>query len=110
MPRLRWYNFNAHIEKYVNSCYVDSPEESAYTKRRTAGGMNFDDTLRQLDETLRRLEDGDLTLDEALSLFERGVSLVREAEKFLNEAEQKITLLTQDGEEVAFAPAHTSKA
>ena len=68
--------------------------------------MNFDETLRQLDETLRRLEDGDLPLGEALDLFERGVALVREAEKFLNEAEQKITLLTHDGDEVAFGTAH----
>jgi exodeoxyribonuclease VII small subunit len=66
--------------------------------------MKFEETLRQLDEALRNLEDGDLTLDEALDLFERGVGLVREAGKFLDEAEQKITLLTQDGEEVAFKP------
>ena len=64
--------------------------------------MNFGETLRQLDETLGRLEGGDLSLDEALDLFERGVNLVREAGKFLNEAEQKITLLTQDGEETEF--------
>ena len=65
--------------------------------------MKFDETLRQLDETLRRLEDGDVPLDEALDLFERGVGLVREGEKFLNDAEQKVTRLTQDGEETAFA-------
>ena len=65
--------------------------------------MNFDETLRQLDDTMRRMEEGDLPLVEALALFERGVGLVREGEKFLNEAEQKITLLTQDGEETAFA-------
>jgi len=66
--------------------------------------MNFGETLRQLDEALRRMEDGDLPLDETLSLFERGVGLVREGEKFLNEAEQKITRLTQEGEEVPFGP------
>ena len=66
--------------------------------------MNFNDTLRQLDDILRLLEDGDLPLNEALGLFERGVALVREGEKFLNEAEQRITLLTQDGEETEFIP------
>ena len=66
--------------------------------------MNFGETLRQLDETLEGLENGDISLDEALDLFERGVNLVREAGKFLNEAEQKITLLTQDGEETEFRP------
>ena len=39
---------------------------------------------------------------EHTELFERGVGLVREGEKFLNDAEQKITRLTQDGEETAF--------
>ena len=66
--------------------------------------MKFDEILQQLDETLRCLEDGDMPLDDALALFERGVSLVREAGKFLNEAEQKITLLTQGGDEVVFEP------
>ena len=64
--------------------------------------MKFEETLRQLDDILRGLEDGDLALDDALDLFERGVGLVREAGIFLNEAEQKITLLTQDGEETDF--------
>ena len=71
-------------------------------KKDECAKMNFGETLRQLDETLERLEDGDLSLDEALELFERGVNLVREGGKFLNEAEQKITLLTQDGEETEF--------
>ena len=66
--------------------------------------MKFDDILRQLDETLNSLEGGDLPLDSALELFERGVGLVRDGRKFLNEAEQKITLLTQDGEETTFGP------
>jgi exodeoxyribonuclease VII small subunit len=64
--------------------------------------MKFDETLRRLDDTLRRLEEGDVPLDEALNLFERGVTLVREGRIFLAGAEQKITTLTQEGEEVPF--------
>ena len=64
--------------------------------------MNFSEKLENLDEILRLLEEGKLPLDEALQVFERGVMLVREARAFLEEAEQKVTLLTQDGEEVPF--------
>ena len=64
--------------------------------------MKFDKNLEQLDEILRQLEEGTLPLDEALSAFERGVALVRESQKFLDEAQQKVTLLTQDDEEVPF--------
>lgn len=67
--------------------------------------MNFDENLEQLDEILRQLEEGRLPLDEALSLFERGVGLVRESQKFLEKAQQKVTLLTQDDEEVPFVRA-----
>jgi exodeoxyribonuclease VII small subunit len=46
-----------------------------------------------------------LPLDEALLIFEHGVALVRGSRKFLNEAEQRVTLLTQDGEEIPFVRA-----
>jgi exodeoxyribonuclease VII small subunit len=65
--------------------------------------MNFSEKLESLDEILRQLEEGKFSLDEALAVFERGITLVREAREFLEKAEQKVTLLTQDGEEVPFA-------
>jgi exodeoxyribonuclease VII small subunit len=67
--------------------------------------MNFGEKLEDLDEILRQLEEGELPLDEALSVFERGVALIREAREFLEKAEQKVTLLTQEGEEVPFTRA-----
>lgn len=67
--------------------------------------MNFDDNLEELDKILKRLEEEKLPLDEALLIFEHGVALVRGSRKFLNEAEQRVTLLTQDGEEIPFVRA-----
>ena len=64
--------------------------------------MDFAEKLENLDKVLKLLEDGKLPLDEALQVFERGVKLVREARNFLEEAEQKVTLLTQDGQEIPF--------
>ena len=66
--------------------------------------MNFGKKMEQLDEILNQLEGGQLPLDEALSVFERGVALIRESRAFLDEAEQKVTMLTQEDEEVIFTP------
>jgi exodeoxyribonuclease VII small subunit len=71
--------------------------------------MNFSEKLENLDEILRQLEEGNLPLDEALAVFERGIALVREARDFLEKAEQKVTLLTQEGEEIPFARTAETK-
>jgi exodeoxyribonuclease VII small subunit len=72
--------------------------------------MNFSEKLEALAEILRQLEEGKLPLDESLSVFERGVALVREAREFLEKAEQKVTLLTQEGEEIPFAQTAETKS
>jgi exodeoxyribonuclease VII small subunit len=71
--------------------------------------MKFSEKLENLDEILRQLEDGKLPLDEALAIFERGIALVREARDFLEKAEQKVTLLTQEGEEIPFTRTAETK-
>ncbi|MDR2174732.1 MAG: exodeoxyribonuclease VII small subunit [Synergistaceae bacterium] len=71
--------------------------------------MNFGEKLENLDGILRQMEEGRLPLDEALSVFERGVALVREAREFLEQAEQKVTLLTQEGEEIPFTRTAEAK-
>jgi exodeoxyribonuclease VII small subunit len=67
--------------------------------------MKFDESLERLDEILQQLEEGHLSLDETFSIFEQGVTLVRESQNFLDEVEQKVTLLTQDDEEIPFVRA-----
>jgi exodeoxyribonuclease VII small subunit len=71
--------------------------------------MNFSEKLENLDEILRQLEEEKLPLDEALAVFERGIALVREAREFLEKADQKVTLLTQEGEEIPFTRTAEAK-
>ena len=40
-----------------------------------------------------------MSLEDALQSFEEGVRLSRECQKLLVSAEQRVTLLTEDGEE-----------
>ncbi|WP_448807841.1 exodeoxyribonuclease VII small subunit [Aminobacterium mobile] len=62
--------------------------------------MNFSEKLEALQDIIHKLEKEELPLEEALELFERGVSLVKECQAYLTQAEQKITLLTNSGEEI----------
>jgi exodeoxyribonuclease VII small subunit len=62
----------------------------------------FEAALAQLESLVTRLESGDLPLDEALRTFEQGVRLTRECQAALASAQQKVQLLLQRGETVAF--------
>lgn len=64
--------------------------------------LNWSANLDRLDEILKNLESGSLPLDEALDVFEKGIRLLKESQAFLEAAEQRVTLLTQEGEEVPF--------
>lgn len=75
------------------------------SKEEQGRTMKFDESLERLDEILQQLEEGNLSLDETFSIFEQGVTLVRKSQSFLDEVEQKVTLLTQDDEEIPFARA-----
>jgi exodeoxyribonuclease VII small subunit len=62
----------------------------------------FEAALAQLESLVTRLESGDLPLDEALRTFEQGVRLTRECQAALASAQQKVQLLLQRGDSVAF--------
>jgi exodeoxyribonuclease VII small subunit len=53
----------------------------------------------ELEEHVRRLDGGDLELEESLTTFESGVKLIRECSELLDDAEQRITELTENGNE-----------
>ncbi|MGB1310424.1 MAG: exodeoxyribonuclease VII small subunit [Leucothrix sp.] len=61
--------------------------------------INFETAVAELEATIIRMEKGEMSLEEALQSFEEGVRLSRECQKLLASAEQRITLLTDDGEE-----------
>ena len=62
----------------------------------------FETALAQLESLVTRLESGELPLEEALRTFEQGVRLTRECQAALANAQQKVQLLLQSGDAVAF--------
>ncbi|NLV82199.1 MAG: exodeoxyribonuclease VII small subunit [Synergistaceae bacterium] len=61
--------------------------------------MNFSEKMAELDKTLKNLEGETTSLEDALAEFEKGITLVKECRLYLEEAKQKVTLLTESGEE-----------
>ena len=67
--------------------------------------MNFVEKMTELEKILKDLEGDSLSLDLALTEYERGIALVRECRAYLAEAQQKISMLSQEGEELPLAAA-----
>ena len=61
--------------------------------------INFETSVAELEATIVRMEKGEMSLEDALQSFEEGVRLSRECQQLLASAEQRVTLLTEDGEE-----------
>jgi exodeoxyribonuclease VII small subunit len=76
----------------------------------TAAPPAFEAALAQLESLVTRLESGDLPLDEALRTFEQGVQLTRECQAALAAAQQKVQLLLQRGDAVAFEDIDATSA
>lgn len=64
--------------------------------------MLFSEKMEKIDQIVRRIEKEQLPLEEALELFQEGIGLIRECQTFLKETEQKITILSDSGDEVTF--------
>ena len=61
--------------------------------------MNFSEKMSELERILKKLEGESESIEDSLAEFERGISLVRECRAYLEEAKQKVTVLTENGEE-----------
>ena len=61
--------------------------------------MNFSEKMSELERILKNLEGESESIEDSLAEFERGISLVRECRAYLEEAKQKVTVLTENGEE-----------
>ncbi|PIE54912.1 MAG: exodeoxyribonuclease VII small subunit [Dethiosulfovibrio peptidovorans] len=61
--------------------------------------MSFSEKMMALEDIVHRLEVEALPLEDALELFEQGVNLVKDGRLFLSQAEQRISVLTEDGEQ-----------
>ena len=61
--------------------------------------MNFSEKMSELERILKKLEGESESIEDSLAEFERGISLVRECRAYLEEEKQKVTVLTENGEE-----------
>lgn len=61
--------------------------------------LSFEEAMKELQQLVGDLESGDAPLDKSLELFERGISLIKLCNGMLDSAEQKVTVLTQMGDE-----------
>lgn len=58
--------------------------------------MNFEETYAELESIVKKLESQKVSLEESLALFNKGIELSRKCLEFLNESKGKITLLTDE--------------
>lgn len=61
---------------------------------------SFEDQIEELESIVEKLETGDLALEDSLSQFEKGVKLTKECQNLLDKAQQKVTILTQDNDQL----------
>ncbi len=73
---------------------------SAKDKAISAQNASFEAQLATLEAIVDNLEKGELPLEESLAQFEKGVKLTRECQQMLDQAQQKVSILTQDGEQL----------
>lgn len=62
--------------------------------------MSFSKDMKRLQEIVENLDSEAMPLEDSLSLFEEGIGLVKKCRKFLSETEQRITLLSEDADDV----------
>ena len=62
---------------------------------------NFEEMMKKLEEISKELEVGNLSLDESVNKFEEGMKLSKKCNDFLESAEKKITILINNGNDMA---------
>lgn len=61
---------------------------------------NFEEAMSKLEKITIELEKGELTLEESMQKFEEGIKLSKKCNEIIESAEKKITILTQDENEL----------
>ena len=62
---------------------------------------SFEEKMKDLENLVAELEKGDLNLDESVNKFEEGMKLSKKCNDFLESAEKKITILINNGNDMA---------
>jgi exodeoxyribonuclease VII small subunit len=63
--------------------------------------LNFEESMQKLETIANELEKGNLSLDESVNKFEEGMKLSKKCNDFLESAEKKITILINNGNDMA---------
>jgi exodeoxyribonuclease VII, small subunit len=63
--------------------------------------LNFEESMQKLETIANELEKGNLSLDESVNKFEEGMKLSKKCNDFLESAEKKITILINNGNDLA---------
>lgn len=63
--------------------------------------LNFEESMQNLETIANELEKGNLSLDESVNKFEEGMKLSKKCNDFLESAEKKITILINNGNDMA---------
>lgn len=63
--------------------------------------LNFEESMQKLETIANELEKGNLSLDESVNKFEEGMKLSKKCNDFLEAAEKKITILINNGNDMA---------
>ena len=63
--------------------------------------LNFEESMQKLETIANELEKGNLSLDESVNKFEEGMKLSKKCNDFLESAERKITILINNGNDMA---------
>lgn len=64
--------------------------------------IGFETGLKELEGIVTALEEGTLNLEESISAYEKGMQLSKKLEGLLTDAQARVSMLTQQGDEVAF--------
>ena len=63
--------------------------------------LNFEESMQKLETIANELEKGNLSLEESVNKFEEGMKLSKKCNDFLESAEKKITILINNGNDMA---------
>lgn len=77
---------------------------STNKKKDAVQNIGFEAGLKELEEIVTSLEEGTLTLEQSIAAYEKGMKLSKQLEGLLTDAQTRVTMLTPQGDEVAFTP------
>lgn len=64
--------------------------------------QTYEQAIEELESIVEKLESGQLPLEDSIKAYERGMALSKHLEGLLGDAQRRVTLLTEQGEQISF--------